>query len=149
MQTGFETNTDMSFWRRDDTVDRAHYFEHEVRLEPNQWCTFREDSNGERKRFPGMDEGGYVYLNQDIADRVRSTNGFTAFAVCRRSLVSFFMPQIIAEGDWLPNEEFEALKQKRGMKLGKDYDIFISFPTNEQAVLFGLSCKGVNNVKYE
>src|SRR5690606_39805567 len=139
----------MSFWRRDDTVDRVDFFDHEVILEPNQRCTFKSNSDGEKTRSPGIDSGGSVYLNQDIVDRIRTIDGFTAFAVSRRSQVSFFRPQIVAAGDWLVDSEFNELTQKRPMKLGKDYDMFISFPTHEQAVLFKLSFTGVNNIKYD
>jgi len=127
----------MTTWTRDGSaIDiSAHTFH--VKLTPHQWLT----PAGGQQTNPGYDKGGELTLIREIDESIRETESFTSYVVSRRASRTMFSPEILAEGDALP--EYMCTEHRLGgLGLGPQYDMYVSFTTKEQATMFKLSFRG-------
>lgn len=131
----------MTSWTRNGIeTPSTHNFA--VKLTSSQWTTI---NNGERA---GYDTGGPLHLVGDIFAAIKENDNFKSFVVGRRATRTMFVPEILIEGEMLP--EYMTTAQRIGrLGLGPQYDMFISFSSKEEATLFKLSFRGDVNVGFQ
>lgn len=132
----------MTSWSRTGD-DNFEDFNFRVKLTSQQWTT-----NSERGEQPGYDFGGPVHLVKDIFRAIQADETFKAFHLERRATRTMFIPEITINGEVLP-DTLTSEQNIRGLALGPQYDMFISFNTKEEMTMFKLTFSGGVGVGFQ
>lgn len=132
----------MTTWSRTGSADFDNFGFH-IRLGTTMWTSVHADGQDRS----GQDEGGEIAFIREIAEAIKDNENFNAYVVSRRATKTFFTPEIVVNGEALP-ESLVDPKSIRALALGPQYDIFVSFATKEEMTMFKLSFRDGVNLGY-
>lgn len=111
-------------------------FTFHVPLTENHWYTVNPDDPNRIRS--GYDFGGEVLLHPKIVQGIKTQEAFSGnFKIARRASKSIFGANIIVKNEVLPAHLISP-EMIGSLARGIQYDVFISFNTKDEALLFKL-----------